>query len=171
MRGEDQRQGTMYSYISPEQRVPQEAGGEAVAGDYGFGGCRIPAVFRVRILTFSSPVQVLSSQSPSHQTPRFPPTPSIRSTSPSHVRMIKLRYCTLTVIQFPAIIPYVSPTANPPVPRPSPRKCPSLPFVLRKLSNLPTFQPFNVPPRYPLIPCHCSSNSFPCHSYRSLATY
>jgi hypothetical protein len=24
MRGEDQQQGAMYSYVSPEQRVPQE---------------------------------------------------------------------------------------------------------------------------------------------------
>jgi hypothetical protein len=44
----------------------------------------------------------------SHQTTKFPPTPSNHSTSPSHVRIIKLQYCTLTVIQFRATILYDS---------------------------------------------------------------
>lgn len=38
----------------------------------------------------------------SHQTPKILPNPSNHSTSPSHVRMIKLQYCILTVIQFHA---------------------------------------------------------------------
>jgi hypothetical protein len=42
---------------------------------------------------------------PSHQTTEFPPTLSIHSTSASHVRMIKLQYCTLTVIIILATIP------------------------------------------------------------------
>jgi hypothetical protein len=45
---------------------------------------------------------------PSHQTTKFPPTLSNHSTSASHVRMIKLQYCTLTVIQFHATILYDS---------------------------------------------------------------
>src|SRR5271165_966352 len=46
---------------------------------------------------------------PSHQTTKFPPTPSIRSTSASHVRMIKLQYSTFTVIHISATIPCDSP--------------------------------------------------------------
>ena len=42
----------------------------------------------------------------SHQTPKFPPTPSIQSTSASHVRMIKLQYYTLTVIKIRTTIPH-----------------------------------------------------------------
>jgi hypothetical protein len=43
--------------------------------------------------------------SASHQTTKFPPTPSIRSTSASHVRMITLRYYIFTVITIPTTIP------------------------------------------------------------------
>src|ERR1700734_427682 len=42
----------------------------------------------------------------SHQTRKFPPTPSIFSTSTRLIRMIKLQYCTLTVITFRGTIPY-----------------------------------------------------------------
>ncbi len=46
--------------------------------------------------------------SSSHQTTKFPPTPSVRSTSASHVRMMKQQYYTLTVIDIPATILYDS---------------------------------------------------------------
>src|SRR5271170_7504985 len=49
------------------------------------------------------------SSKPSHQTTKFAPTRSIHSSSASHVRMIKLQYYSLTVIQFSATIPYVYP--------------------------------------------------------------
>jgi hypothetical protein len=45
---------------------------------------------------------------PSHQTTKFPPTPSIHSTSPSHVRMINNSTITLTVIEIRATILYDS---------------------------------------------------------------
>jgi hypothetical protein len=49
---------------------------------------------------------------PSHQTTKFPPTPSIRSTSASHVRIMKLQYYTLTVIHTSATIPRDSPSPH-----------------------------------------------------------
>jgi len=61
----------------------------------------------------SSPVSL------SHQTTKFPPTPSIPSTSPRLIRMIKLWYCTLTVIQFPAILIHVYPEPRRVSPTPS----------------------------------------------------
>ena len=54
-----------------EQSYGGWARGEAVAGDFGFGGCRIPAVFRVRILTFSSSGYVLFVQAASHSNDKY----------------------------------------------------------------------------------------------------
>jgi hypothetical protein len=51
---------------------------------------------------------------PSHQTTKFPPTPYIRSTSASQVRMIKLQYYTFTVTNEPANIPRDSPPPHVP---------------------------------------------------------
>lgn len=73
-----------------------------------FGGCpRVP---------FLPPGPWTFPQFSSHQTPKFPPTPSMYSDSASHVRMINLQYCTLTVIRIPATIPRDSPLLYRPVP-------------------------------------------------------
>jgi hypothetical protein len=45
---------------------------------------------------------------PSHQTPNFPPTPSIQATSRVSIRMMRCKYYIFTVISFHAIIPHVS---------------------------------------------------------------
>ncbi len=44
---------------------------------------------------------------PSHQTPDFPPTHSIHSTSRVSIRMIRTKYCTLTVIEIHANLLHV----------------------------------------------------------------
>jgi len=58
----------------------------------------------------SSPYSLLtihySLSFPSHQTTKFPPTPSIHATSASHVRMIDNSTITLTVIEIRATIPH-----------------------------------------------------------------
>ena len=87
-----------------------------------------------------------TGHNPSHQTTKFPPTPSNHSTSTSHVRMIKLQYCTLTVITILATILYDSPpfhspaflpftTQSPPLNHLSPRtrRKSRKPFPLRRL--------------------------------------
>jgi hypothetical protein len=67
---------------------------------------------------------------PSHQTTKFPPTPSNRSTSASHVRMIKLQYYSLTVINNPATIACDSPPPHVPAFLPLTIHCPPLTIFL-----------------------------------------
>ena len=54
---------------------------------------------------------------PSHQTPKFPPTPSIHSTSRVSIRMMRIKYYTFTVIQFHATFPHARPEDFPKEPR------------------------------------------------------
>jgi len=49
-----------------------------------------------------------SLPNPSHQTRKFPPTPSIHSTSRVSFRKLSIQYCTLTVMHFSVIILCVS---------------------------------------------------------------
>jgi hypothetical protein len=68
-------------------------------------------VLQVRVLNWDSS-RLAFRPIPSHQTTKFPPTPSIHSTSASHVRMMKLQYYTLTVINNSATIPRDSPSPH-----------------------------------------------------------
>ena len=124
---------------------------------------------------------------PSQQTRKFPPTSSIHSTSPSHVRMIKLRYCTLTVITISATLAYVSLPACAPASRfpfspARPSRIPSATHLLPSFSTAAHFcqrhfadKPSifirfgttsvtdrgRVPPGVPLSPSHSDRHAIP----------
>ena len=88
-----------------------------------------------------------------------PATPSSPSTSASHVRMIKLWYCTLAVIQIHATILYVSPPPHPPARQPINHCNSGLPDVFFLLQP----SSFDLQLGFP--------NSFPCHSYKHPANH
>jgi hypothetical protein len=69
-------------------------------------GCRTPPVLADAGFELGPARRFDFDSFPSQQTTKFPPTPSIRSTSASHVRMINVQYCPFTVITIPGTIPY-----------------------------------------------------------------
>ena len=99
---------------------------------------------------------------PSHQTTKFPPTPFIRSTSASHVRMVKLQYCTLTVIMILATISYVYPESR--------RVC-----LAEPPPSAPSTQSLSYHALHPHIPLHlpalCERTATPTTPFRSCAYF
>ncbi len=88
------------------------------------------ACSQVGQLTKVAQTEGQSGRNPSHQTTKFPPTLSIHSTSASHVRMIKLQYCTLTVTKSRATILYDSAPLHAPAFLPLTIHCPRLTIFL-----------------------------------------